>query len=80
MVKDHKLLSLRDQLKLLDLNRSSFYYKPIENEDFLLIKKIDQIYTDCPFYGSRRICAVLKQEDFAVNIKACSKVNESYGY
>ena len=33
MVIDHKLFSLRDQLKLLDLNRSSFYYKPMINEE-----------------------------------------------
>jgi len=79
MIRNHKLFSLKDQFELLNLSKSGFYYKPRENEDFFLIKKIDQIYTDCPFYGSRRICAVLRQEDLAINRKHVQRLMRVMG-
>jgi putative transposase len=45
------------------LSRSSYYYHPlgISEEELEIMKKIDQIYTDCPFYGVRKITAELKK-------------------
>jgi putative transposase len=42
---------------LLGLHRSSFYYEPVEecDENQRLIAEIDRIYTEHPFFGSRRI-------------------------
>ena len=44
------------QAELLDISRSSIYYEPVINQKEVEIKNIiDEIYTACPFYGSRRI-------------------------
>jgi putative transposase len=48
--------SLTRQCELLNISRASAYYQPITDEqDIKLMALIDKIYTDCPFYGSRRI-------------------------
>ncbi|MDP1614683.1 MAG: IS3 family transposase, partial [Methylococcales bacterium] len=49
-------ISLTRQCELLGVSRASVYYQPIMDErDILLMKYIDKIFTDYPFYGSRRI-------------------------
>ncbi len=65
-------LSMRAQTQLLGLNRSSLYYHsvPPSSEEVLLKRRIDEIYTARPFYGSRRITVQLQQEGHAVNRKA----------
>jgi putative transposase len=56
IVPNHETLSLSRQADLLDISRSSFYYEPRENEeDKKIMDMIDEIYTEYPFYGSRRI-------------------------
>jgi len=62
-------LSVARQCKLLELNRSSLYYKPVQpNErDLRLMKRIDEIYTEIScFYGYRRIHAQLQSEGFQI--------------
>lgn len=68
-------LSVKAQAELLGLNRSSLYYKPVgpSEEELALKRRIDEIYTDCPFYGSRRITAQLQKEGFQVNRKAVQR-------
>ena len=60
---DHPDLSVRRQCELLGLNRSTFYYEPADAtpEDLRLMRLIDEQYTACPFYGSRRMTAWLTQ-------------------
>lgn len=49
-------ISLSRQAELLNISRSSIYYQPaINQQDIEIMKAIDKIYTDLPFYGSRRI-------------------------
>jgi putative transposase len=50
-------ICLKRQCQLLGISRSSIYYQlaPISNEDKKIMDLIDAIYTDWPFYGSRRI-------------------------
>lgn len=62
----HALPIIR-QAHLLSISRSSVYYEPIVNrEDIRIMHAIDQIFTECPFYGSRRIRAALT--DYGINI------------
>ncbi len=63
-------LSLKTQADLLSLNRSSLYYEPIppSPEEVALKHRIDELYTAHPFYGSRRIAALL-----GVNRKAVQR-------
>ncbi|WP_206193290.1 IS3 family transposase [Virgibacillus dokdonensis] len=68
-------LSIKTQAELLNLNRSSLYYRPVEPspEELRIKNRIDEIYTECPFYGSRRISETLKQEGRIVNRKAVQR-------
>ena len=63
------------QTQLLGLNRSSLYYKAVApSEDELKVKRrIDEIYTKWPFYGSRRITVELQTEGVVVNRKAVQR-------
>lgn len=64
-------LSIRAQTQLLGLNRSSLYYRPQppSPQELLLKRRIDEIYTAHPFYGSRRIAVQSHNEGHAVNRK-----------
>lgn len=49
-------ISLTKQSELLNLSRSGLYYQPIINpEDVRIRNAIDEIFTEHPFFGSRRI-------------------------
>lgn len=51
------------QARLLSLSRSSLYYKKEVSEGQLeIMHQIDQIYTEFPSYGSRRISKALQKE------------------
>jgi putative transposase len=68
-------LTLSRQTELLSLNRTSLYYRPVAPtpEEVALKHRIDQIYTERPFYGVRRITAQLRREGIAVNHKAVAR-------
>jgi putative transposase len=67
-------LPLTTQADLLSLNRSGLYYQPLppSPEELWIKRRIDEIYTDCPFYGSRKITAELRQE-LVINRKAVQR-------
>ena len=49
-------INIKRRAELLGISRSSIYYQPrISQENIRTMNLIDEIYTDCPFYGSRRI-------------------------
>ena len=53
---------IKKQADLLSLNRSRLYYVPmvISDEELSIKRKIDELHTACPFYGSRKIAEELK--------------------
>ena len=57
-------LTLAQQAELLGMSRSSLYYVPCAPSEWeVLVKhRIDAIYTQLPFYGSRRIRHTLLEE------------------
>ena len=61
---ENENISTRRQCKLLGLNRSTLYYSPasVSDEDRVIMRLIDEIYTRCPFYGSRRVTAQLSRD------------------
>lgn len=62
--RENKGLPLSTQANLLSLSRSSLYYKPRSpSEKEIRIKhRIDEIYTQYPFYGARRMRQQLRRE------------------
>jgi putative transposase len=61
-------LSVKRQCELLDLNRSGVYYtaRAISEQDLQLMRRIDRLHLDHPFYGSRRIAKQLAREGLDV--------------
>jgi len=63
---NHPALSIREQCRLLGINRSSIYYKPVErcnkyDENKLqLLNKVDEVYTQYPFMGTRMMADYLQ--------------------
>jgi len=71
---DAKELSISAQAMLLDLNRTSLYYHPVPTREEVALKhRIDEIYTAYPFFGSRRIAAVLRREGAVISRKAVQR-------
>lgn len=68
-------LTVSAQAELLSLNRSGLYYQPMppSAEEVTLKHHIDQVYTDHPYYGYRRITAHLQREGILVNRKAVAR-------
>jgi putative transposase len=66
---------------LLGLARSSFYYEPaVETaENLALMRLIDRRYTDCPFYGSRKMTVWLQGEGHGVNRKRVQRLMRLMG-
>ena len=52
------------QCELVGLPTSTYYYQPAteSDENLLLMRLIDEIYTDKPFYGKRRITVRLNSD------------------
>ena len=78
---DHPELSVARQCELLDLSRASYYYRPVEvsAEEGRLLRRLDEQYTKTPFYGVRKMTAVLRQEGYAVNPKRVRRLLRTLG-
>jgi putative transposase len=78
---DHPDLSVRRQCELLGLNRSTLYYEPTgaTPEDLRLMRLIDEQYTACPFYGSRRMTQWLTRRGEEVNRKRVQRLMRTMG-
>jgi len=74
-------LPIKAQAELLGLNRSGLYYHPAppSPEELALKRRIDEVYTAYPFYGSRRITAHLRREGLQVNRKAVQRHMQEMG-
>jgi len=77
----HPEVPLRVQAELLGLSRASLYYQPRRPspQEVALKHRIDELYTAYPFYGSRRITVVLRQEGQEVNRKAVQRHMQEMG-
>ncbi len=73
--RDHQLPVTR-QCQLLDLSRSSYYYKPagMSDDELKLMKQIDEIHLRLPFYGSRRIKDELEDNGIIANRKKVQRL------
>lgn len=61
--RDQPRISIVRQADLLDISRSSLYYVPkVNEEDTEIMHAIDEIYTERPFYGSRKMRFALRDD------------------
>lgn len=72
----HADLSVRRQCQLVGLSRATYYWVPAEEsaENLALMRLIDEQYTACPFYGSRRITRWLARNGHEVNRKRVQRL------
>jgi putative transposase len=56
------------QCELLDLCRSSLYYRfpSVSAADLALMRRLDELHLEHPFLGARRLARMLQREGFAV--------------
>ena len=62
--REEKKLSIKRQAELLGINRTSLYYKPVPvtDEEYLIKRIIDEVYTVHPEYGYRRMTNILHRD------------------
>lgn len=79
---DHPRLSLRRQCQLLQINRSSIYYKKKAlaiDTDVTIFNEIRDIWEQYPFYGYRRITKELVAKGYQVNHKRVQRLMQLGG-
>jgi len=69
----HPYLSIQQQCELLGVPRSTYYHRPRAGsaENLRLLRRLDELYLDCPFLGSRRMAVTLQ-----VNGKRIPRLSE----
>ncbi len=62
------MLSARRQCRILKLQRSTYYYQPIGESPYNLglMKFIDELFMELPFFGSRQMRNILRDEGHPV--------------
>ena len=81
---DTKLkISLNQQCKLLKIHKSSFYYEPKKrfntDKEIKLLDAINNIYSDFPSYGYRRITKQLQKDGHNIGKKLVNKAMKYMG-
>jgi putative transposase len=78
---DNAAFSLRQQCDLLGINRSSLYYQPLgeSEENLLLMRLLDEQYTQTPYYGVLRMQAHLRTLGHVVNEKRVRRLLRTMG-
>ena len=66
--RDYENLSLSRQCTLLGLSRSALYYTPVGESaaNLALMRRIDELYLQYPFYGARQMVRHLAREGVTV--------------
>jgi putative transposase len=79
--RDDPVLPVAAQCRLLKIARSTLYYRPgaVEPDDLALMRRMDELYLTSPFYGSRRMVAVLRREGLIVNRKRVRRLMRLMG-
>jgi putative transposase len=69
-------LSVRRQCDLLGVSRSGLYYEPAptSTDELALMRRIDELHLEHPFYGSRNIAHALSNEGLRVNRKCVQRI------
>ena len=73
--------SVRRQCELLAVNRSSLYYTPVEDDpqELALMRHIDELHLEHPFFGSRMLTQTLKREGYIINRKHVQRLMHVMG-
>ena len=78
---EHAELAIQAQAALLGVSRSSLYYQPVpvSAEELAIKRRIDELYTASPFYGSPKITAQMNAEGWGINHKRVERAMREMG-
>jgi|SRR5882757_7847838 putative transposase len=79
--RDHADLSIRRQCDLLGIARSGVYRppRPANDNDLGLMRRLDELFTQWPFLGSRRLARMLREDGQAINRKRVQRLMRQMG-
>jgi putative transposase len=68
MIDQTHTLPVAAQCRLLEVSRGCVYYRPapIAQADLRLMRRIDELHLEFPFFGSRRLLVKLREDGFEV--------------
>ncbi len=71
MIEENVDLTIQQQCQLLSLSHSGYYYTPSHESEFNmdLLRRIDELHTENPTWGSRMLRDALALEGYTVNRK-----------
>ena len=74
-------LSLRRQCRLLGVARSGVYRPaaPANDNDLAVMRRLDELFTQWPFLGSRRMAMMLRENGLAINRKRVQRLMRKMG-
>lgn len=74
-------LSIKRQCELLEINRSTVYAKAtaMTSEALKILSRMDEIFTEHPYYGNRRMMQVLKAEGYRIGRKRIRRYYQILG-
>ena len=81
LARDHAGLSIRRQCVLLSVARSSVYRVPraANDNELMLMRRLDELFTAWPFPGSRRMGVMLRAAGHPVNRKRVQRLMRRMG-
>ena len=73
--------SIRRQCKVLQLQRSTYYYQPIGESplNLELMRKIDELFMELPFFGSRQMRNILRDTGYSVGRERVRRLMRKMG-
>src|SRR3954452_21767852 len=79
--REHPELSMRRQCAMLGIARSSVYRlpRPANDAELGLMRRIDALFTQWPFLGSRRMTALLRADGHSINRKRVRRLMRRMG-
>ena len=71
MIERGAVVRVKRQTELLDLTRSNVYYRPrpVSERDLLLMRRIDKLHLEAPYFGARKLAVQLRREGHAIGRK-----------
>ena len=76
-------LSINKQCKLLHIAKSTLYYEPVKkfssDADIKFLNLLNEIHSEFPYYGTRRLVTALENEGFKVGRKLLKTAMEYIG-
>jgi putative transposase len=71
MIERGAAVTVKRQAELLDLTRSHVYYRPrpVSERDLLLMRRIDELHLEAPYFGARKLAAQLRREGHEIGRK-----------